>query len=45
MVVIVPVPEEVDNAKPISPVLINFLWSIAETLIALLGLSTKLVIA
>ena len=33
------------TAKPISPVLINFLWSIAETLIALLGLSTKLVIA
>ena len=45
MVVIVPVPAEVANAIPISPVLINFFWSIAGTLIAVLELSTKLVIA
>ena len=45
VVVIVPVPAEVANAIPISPVLINFFWSIDGTLIALLELSTKLVIA
>ena len=41
----VPVPELVDNANPISPVLINFFWSIDGTFIAVLELSTKLEIA